>query len=305
MQRKVKAFQTFPSKVLLFGEHIINKGAQGLAIPSRLYSGKLTYSKTDSEEDKNSNHSLAHLAKYIIEHPELEKHIAINDFLTAIERGLVFDSNIPQGYGMGSSGALVAAVLSAYGHAAILDSDIQSIKNFLAAMESCFHGRSSGLDPIVAYLQKPLLVSMKDTQVALFKKSPAPVFDVSLFDTGMPRKTADWVRLFMERTQQHAFGEIVKKSMLPANQICIDAMLNLKYVPFWKSLKLISQLQFDYMQDFIPKAFHGVWKNGLLNNEYYLKICGAGGGGFILCFSKANTDLSNFRFAERHEVMKF
>ncbi|MFN8315063.1 MAG: hypothetical protein U0T32_01285 [Chitinophagales bacterium] len=69
-----------------------------------MYSGKLTYSKNDSEEDKNSNHSLAQLANYIIANPELEKHIVINDFLTAIERGLVFDSNIPQGYGMGSSG---------------------------------------------------------------------------------------------------------------------------------------------------------------------------------------------------------
>lgn len=52
MQRKAIAFQTFPSKVLLFGEHIINKGAQGLAIPSRLYSGKLTYSKTDWRKTK-------------------------------------------------------------------------------------------------------------------------------------------------------------------------------------------------------------------------------------------------------------
>jgi mevalonate kinase len=28
-----------------------------------------------------------------------------------------------------------------------------------------------------------------------------------------------------------------------------------------------------------------VWKNGLQTNDYYLKLCGSGGGGYILGFA--------------------
>ncbi|MFN8315062.1 MAG: hypothetical protein U0T32_01280 [Chitinophagales bacterium] len=67
-------------------------------------------------------------------------------------------------------------------------------------MESCLSGRSSGSIPLLLIYKKPLLATMKDTQVALSSKKKLPVFDVSLFDNKSRAKTADWVRLFMERT---------------------------------------------------------------------------------------------------------
>jgi len=36
----------------------------------------------------------------------------------------------------------------------------------------------------------------------------------------------------------------------------------------------------------IPSAFHQVWEQGLRTNEYYLKLCGSGGGGYILGFTE-------------------
>jgi len=36
----------------------------------------------------------------------------------------------------------------------------------------------------------------------------------------------------------------------------------------------------------IPSTFHHIWKNGIDSNEYYLKLCGSGGGGYILGFTK-------------------
>jgi mevalonate kinase len=36
----------------------------------------------------------------------------------------------------------------------------------------------------------------------------------------------------------------------------------------------------------IPQVFHKLWKQGIDSNAYYLKLCGSGGGGFILGFTE-------------------
>lgn len=49
-----------------------------------------------------------------------------------------------------------------------------------------------------------------------------------------------------------------------------------------QAIHLISKLQFAYLPPMIPESMHALWKKGLASNEFYLKICGAGGGGFML-----------------------
>lgn len=288
MAKKKKTFKAFPAKVLLFGEHIINKGARGLALPTDLYTGKLSFSSTKKHP---SCEHLEYLASYIIKHPSIEKKIAINDFLTDIENGLIFESDIPVGYGLGSSGAFVASIFEAYGNEALKKADSAQIKNYLASLESCFHGKSSGLDPIVSYLNKPLLVSADTTQIVSLPIAKETNFAVSLINSGIPRKTSDWVSLFMKRAKTKDFGDMLEQSLLPANDVCIDAFLKKKYTQFWKALKIVSQLQLQYMADFIPSNYHTAWEQGLKYNDFYLKICGAGGGGFILCFHKKDANV--------------
>ena len=36
----------------------------------------------------------------------------------------------------------------------------------------------------------------------------------------------------------------------------------------------------------IPSQFHKLWKKGIDTNAYYLKLCGSGGGGYILGFTQ-------------------
>jgi mevalonate kinase len=31
----------------------------------------------------------------------------------------------------------------------------------------------------------------------------------------------------------------------------------------------------------IPEQFHAIWQKGIDTNDYYLKLCGSGGGGYI------------------------
>ena len=35
-----------------------------------------------------------------------------------------------------------------------------------------------------------------------------------------------------------------------------------------------------------PRQFHDLWKKGIDTNAYYLKLCGSGGGGYILGFTE-------------------
>ena len=66
---------------------------------------------------------------------------------------MYFDSSIPQGYGIGSSGALVASIYDQYAldKITVLENltkeKLQHLKTVFAAMESFFHGKSSGLRP--------------------------------------------------------------------------------------------------------------------------------------------------------------
>ena len=36
----------------------------------------------------------------------------------------------------------------------------------------------------------------------------------------------------------------------------------------------------------ISNSFHTLWKKGLETNAYYLKLCGSGGGGYMLGFTE-------------------
>jgi mevalonate kinase len=35
----------------------------------------------------------------------------------------------------------------------------------------------------------------------------------------------------------------------------------------------------------IPNDYHSLWQKGIDTNAYYLKLCGSGGGGYILGFA--------------------
>ena len=51
-------------------------------------------------------------------------------------------------------------------------------------------------------------------------------------------------------------------------------------------LWLISKFQWDFFPEMIPTNMRGFWLNGLDSGDYVLKLCGAGGGGYILGFSE-------------------
>ena len=65
----------------------------------------------------------------------------------------------------------------------------------------------------------------------------------------------------------------------------------------FSNIKQLSHVVLDNFKPMIPKQFHKLWKEGIDTGAYYLKLCGSGGGGYILGFTedidKARTALKN------------
>jgi mevalonate kinase len=104
----------FYAKILLFGEYGIIKDSKGLSIPYNFFRGALIIPHSETEITKKSHSKLLSFADYL---RTIDSKIVSFDW-TSIEKDLsqklFFDSSIPQGYGVGSSGALVAAFYDRY-----------------------------------------------------------------------------------------------------------------------------------------------------------------------------------------------
>jgi mevalonate kinase len=54
----------------------------------------------------------------------------------------------------------------------------------------------------------------------------------------------------------------------------------------FRNTKQLSRVVLNHFAPMIPKQFHAIWKAGIDTNAYYLKLCGSGGGGYILGFTE-------------------
>ena len=104
----------FYSKILLFGEYGIIKDSKGLSIPYNFYNGALKSDGNTSEEAIKSNLNLKRFVSYLQSEKSDLVAFDLMGLNKDIEAGMYFDSSIPQGYGVGSSGALVAAIYDKY-----------------------------------------------------------------------------------------------------------------------------------------------------------------------------------------------
>jgi mevalonate kinase len=289
---------SFNSKILLFGEYSIIQDSMGLTLPYNEFNGKLTFNAKEINEQfvTESNDHLEEFASYLqnlLETKKLNIDFDIDAFKKDIANGMYFQSTIPQGFGVGSSGALVAAVYGKYTKNKIsIDSapnkgTILELKAILAKMESHFHGSSSGVDPLICYLNLPLLINGKNgvepVKVEMNGIGKGAIF---LIDTGISRSTEPLVKYYMERMEEPTFREFVDKQLKPFANNCIQAFLDGDKETLFAYMKLLSKFQFEHFKPMIPKLFNKMWKRGLDSGEYYLKLCGAGGGGYILGFTQ-------------------
>ncbi|MCF8713959.1 mevalonate kinase [Joostella atrarenae] len=287
----------FYSKILLFGEYGIIKDSKGLSIPYNFYNGALKVSDDLSAEAAKSNESLKRFSLYLSEleqsHPSLVS-FDLEKLNTDVEKGMYFDSSIPQGYGVGSSGALVAAIYDKYASDKITVLEnltrekLLKLKEIFGAMESFFHGKSSGLDPLNSYLSLPILINSKDNIEPT--GIPSQTIDgkgaVFLLDSGTTGETAPMVQIFMENMKQEGFRNMLKNQFIKQTDACVDDFLKGDVKSLFGNLKHLSNTVLNNFKPMIPAQFHKLWKHGIDTNDYYLKLCGSGGGGYILGFTQ-------------------
>lgn len=287
----------FYSKILLFGEYGIIKDSKGLSIPYNFYKGALKIEADDKSATQSSNQNLKRFADYLDtlqqERPELVT-FDLASLKADIERGLYFDSSIPQGYGVGSSGALVAAVYDKYASDKItvlenLTRDkLLQLKEIFSAMESFFHGKSSGLDPLNSYLSLPILINSQDNiePAGIPSQTREGSGAVFLLDSGSTGETAPMVHIFMENMKQEGFRSMLKNQFVKHTDACVDDFLKGDVKSLFGNIKQLSKVVLENFKPMIPKEFHTLWKKGIETNAYYLKLCGSGGGGYMLGFTE-------------------
>lgn len=295
----------FYAKILLFGEYGIIEDSQGLTLPYSFYKGTLKFSDNQSDFEKKSNESLQKYSDYLttLELPKDFK-IDVEAFKKDIEKGLFFDSNIPQGYGVGSSGALVAAIFEKYSFKKYIPENIsktqlKDLKKVFGELESYFHGKSSGIDPLICYMNLPILIENRESvDKVSIPKEEAGKGAIFLIDSGSIGETGPMVQIFFEKLKNEGFRKTLKEEFIKYNNACIDTFLNKEMTPFFKNLKNLSKWAYVHFKPMIPTNLYNAWKKGLDTNAYYLKLCGSGGGGYILGFApdyaKADKMLEGF-----------
>ncbi|RTE54428.1 mevalonate kinase [Arenibacter aquaticus] len=287
----------FYSKILLFGEYGIIKDSKGLSIPYNFFKGALKSDRKNTEEAKKSNLSLKGFAEYLKDIQESESDLVTFDLEALnedVSNGMYFDSSIPQGYGVGSSGALVAAIYDKYAleKITVLENltreKLLKLKTIFGKMESFFHGKSSGLDPLNSYLSLPILINSKDNieSTSIPSQNLEGKGAVFLLDSGSTGETAPMVQLFMEQMKQEGFRTMLKNQFIKHTDACVEDFINGNVKSLFRNLKQLSHVVLDNFKPMIPVQFHKLWKQGIESNDYYLKLCGSGGGGYILGFTE-------------------
>lgn len=273
----------YPAKILLFGEHTVLHDGRALAVPFTRFGVQWVLKPGQPDE------RLLSLRNY------LQREFSETDFafqrLTAdLESGWQLLGNVPGGYGVGSSGTVCAAIFDRYGPSGKPMDDCKSI---LARMEGFYHGQSSGTDPLISLLQQPLLLCPEGVQT--IELHPDWSEGLFLLDTGIKREAGPLIDRFTRQFATDAAWRIrVQSDWMTACDLCLDSLLNHREYSLSNPFHALSEQQFTLVPWLIPDRVRSIWRG----ESYRLKLCGAGGGGFMLGLSqdwkRTQTELAGY-----------
>ena len=240
-----------------------------LTIPFDKFSGQFTFAQSPEQAQfaLTSNKGLRDYCDHILEsHMDEAFILDVQHFKKELERGLFFESNIPQGFGLGSSGALVAAIFLRYLHKAgdfkdgiknLTKEKIIGLKKYLGGLEGYFHGSSSGIDPLSILMNEPLLLKSSNdivpVQLPLSKDNGKNV--VFLLNTGLERNTSALVAKFNAACENKEFNYKLNTELIQITNSSIDHFLNADTDNLYKDLKKLVQFQLNEMDFLIPKEY--------------------------------------------------
>lgn len=280
------------AKIMLAGEYGVIAGGAGLTIPLSHYSAILREDFSGEEEAVYSRSELVRLAAYLKSTAKNSFHAAFSseEWDSALNNGAWIQSSIPRGYGAGSSGAVSALVYHNFfkGNEEL---SLEQQKGDLAAIESFFHGKSSGVDALSCYRKKPLFFRSDGIiEEPEFKPDKLPGgYRLFLYNSETVMETAPLVSWFLEQMKESYFSQPVKYDYLHMNSLFIDALLKRKEADPAMLFRAISDFQYTHFRKMIPQSVLDLWIEGQVSNDYYLKLCGSGGGFLLgICYEGLN-----------------
>ena len=97
------------------------------------------------------------------------------------------------------------------------------------------------------------------------------------------------VKKYLSDCESASFLNIIQTKIIPNSNACIDAFIQQKPSVLFEQMKSLSKYQFDSFRAMIPGFYLDLWQEGLEHTDFTLKLCGAGGGGYILGIGTAET----------------
>ncbi len=290
--------RTYHSKIILFGEYSMIFNATALMVPLRKFSAQWRVSSQLKDQGAAaSNASLQRFADYLSTIDEAKAVIDVPRFKDELSNELYLDSDVPSGYGLGSSGVLVAAVYDRY---AFEKSDnLIQLKHLFGKMESFFHGSSSGIDPLQCYLGKPFRISAEGVTLLPDDFLPADIH-VFLADTGIKSNTKPLVQYFKNKREDVGYLSGFQTHYVPCVNACIDHLIKGEKASFFKALRQLTEGQLKYLRPMITDNSIDLF---LEKPDFNLgfKISGSGGGGYVLGFTD---DIKKTKaFMEGYEIL--
>ena len=270
------------SKVILFGEYSMIFDATALMIPLKRFSAQWQFPQSRNRAASlTSNQSLQRFCQYLSEKEELSSLLDLQALRRDLDDGLFLASNVPSGYGLGSSGTLVAAVYDRY--AVKKSDDYLQLKNLFGKMESHFHGSSSGIDPLQCYLGKPFKITPKGVELLpddFLKKD----IHICLIDTKIKSNTKPLVNHFKAQRENPEFLNRFQSEYVPCVTSCIDSMITGNKELFFHSLKQLTKGQLEFLRPMVTDNTLD-WFTADYDFNFGIKISGSGGGGYVLGFT--------------------
>ena len=270
------------SKVILFGEYSMIFDATALMIPLKRFSAQWQFPLSRNKAaSMTSNQSLKRFCQYLSDNETLSNLFNLKAFDDDLSQGLFLASNVPSGYGLGSSGTLVAAVYDRY--AIQKSKGYLQLKSLFGQMESCFHGSSSGIDPLQCYLGQPFKITPQGVELLsddFLKKD----IHICLIDTKIKSNTKPLVNHFKAQRENPEFLNRFQSEYVPCVTDCIDAMTHGDKASFFNALKQLTKGQLEFLHPMVTDNTLDLFTTEYDFN-FGVKISGSGGGGYMLGFT--------------------
>jgi len=291
----------YPAKVLVLGEYSILLGSDAYAIPLRSHRGEWVFPVIETgqnDELQLSHQEISRFFQFLSDRARADHFSSILD-LSRMERelslGISFKSNIPQQSGLGSSGALVAAIYDRYRNP-LAGTAVEEIRKTLSELESHYHSKSSGIDPLVSLVNKPVWITGGDPRVMNDPEDGwlegSALYLIHSGAQGLTKRgvTGFWNRMSADPT----FTARMETTYIPLVNKMVNHLTNRPSQSEQSDWAALAALQTEMLGHLFPPAMKKLSEAGLKNGLFALKICGSGGGGFFLAFTAKPEEFTEY-----------